>query len=67
MVDVIMWTLMGIAIYLAIGYIFVYLTGAYEDEFWVKLKVMLLWPILEIILIICYIVFTFIGRSSIKK
>ena len=65
--DYIMWLFIGIFIYLAIGYIFIYLTGAYEDGFWEGLKIMLLWPILVIIFCICYIVFTFIGRSSIKN
>lgn len=65
--DYIMWVLIGIFIYLVIGYIFVLLSGAYEDRFRDKLKIMLLWPILEIILIICYIVFAFVGRSSIKN
>jgi hypothetical protein len=57
MVDVIMWTLMGIAIYLAIGYIFVYLTCAYEDEFWLQVVCMLIWPILAIAFVICIIYF----------
>ena len=65
--DYIMWLLIEIFIYLAIGYIFIYLTGAYEDGFWEQFKVGLLWPILVIIFGICFIVFTFIGRSSIKK
>ena len=62
-----MWLLLGIFIYLAIGYIFVLWTEAYEDRFWDQVKVMLFWPMLWIILIICCIVFTFIGRSNIKK
>ena len=53
-----MWLLIGIFIYLAIGYIFIYLTGAYDDGFWVKIKVMLLWPILVIIFAICCIYFS---------
>jgi hypothetical protein len=65
--DYIMWLLIEIFIYLAIGYIFIYLTGAYEDGFWEEFKIMFLWPILVIILGICCIVFTFIGRSSIKS
>lgn len=65
--DYIMWLLIGIALYLAIGYIFVCLANANEDEFWAQVKVMLLWPILWIMLAVCYIVFTFIGRSSIKN
>ena len=39
--DYIMWLLLGIFIYLAIGYIFVCLSGANEDEFWEQVKVML--------------------------
>ena len=65
--DYIMWLLLGIFIYLAIGYIFVCLSGANEDEFWEQVKVMLFWPILWLMLVVCYIVFMFIGRSNIKK
>lgn len=65
--DYIMWLLLGIFIYLAIGYIFVCLSGANEDEFWEQVKVMLFWPILWLMLAVCYIVFMFIGRSNIKK
>ena len=65
--DYIMWLLTGIFIYLAIGYIFVCLSGANEDEFWEQVKVMLFWPILWLMLAVCYIVFMFIGRSNIKK
>lgn len=57
MEDVIMWTLTGIALYLAIGYIFVYLTGTYDEGFWEQVAVMLLWPILVIIFVICCIYF----------
>lgn len=67
MVDFIMWTLIGIFIYLAIGYIFVCLADANEDGFWEQVKVILFWPMLWIILAVCYIVFIFIGRSNIKK
>ena len=55
--DYIMWLLIGIFIYLAIGYIFICLTGAYEDGFWAELKVMVFWPILVIIFCICCIYF----------
>ena len=57
MVDYIMWLIIGIFIYLAIGYIFVYLTGAYEDGFWQQVACMLLWPILAIAFVICCIYF----------
>jgi hypothetical protein len=57
MVDVIMWTLMGIAIYLAIGYIFVLCAEAYEDGFWLQVVCMLIWPILAITFVICIIYF----------
>lgn len=63
-----MWLLLGIFIYLAIGYIFVCLSGANEDEFWDQIKVMLFWPILWLMLVICYIVFAYIEiRNCIKK
>lgn len=66
--DVIMWTLIGIALYLAIGYIFVCSMYVYEEGFWEQIKVMLFWPILVILVGICCIVFIFIGISSrIKK
>ena len=52
-----MWLLIGVFIYLAIGYIFIYLTGAYEDRFWGQFKVILLWPILAIAFVICCIYF----------
>lgn len=65
--DAILWTLIVIFIYLAIGYIFVCLADANEDGFWEQVKVILFWPILWIMLAVCYIVFLFIGRSNIKK
>lgn len=65
--DAILWTLIVIFIYLAIGYIFVCLADANEDGFWEQVKVILFWPILWIMLAVCYIVFIFIGRSNIKK
>lgn len=55
--DYIMWLLIGILIYSAIGETFIYLTGAYEDEFWLQVICMLLWPILVIIFVICCIYF----------
>lgn len=63
----IMWLLIGIFTYLAIGYIFVCLADANDDVFWDQVKVILFWPILWIMLAICYIVFIFIGRSNIKR
>ena len=66
--DYIMWLILGIFIYFAIGYIFVCLSGANEDKFWDQIKVMLFWPILWITLIVCYIVFAYIEmRNHIKK
>ena len=55
--DFIMWLLVGIFIYLAIGVIFIYLTGAYEGGFWEQVSAMLLWPVLVIIFSICCIYF----------
>lgn len=66
--DYILWLLLGIFIYLAIGYIFVCLADANEDKFWEQVKVMLFWPMLWIILIICCVVFAYIEmRNHIKK
>lgn len=66
--DAIMWTLIGIALYLAIGYIFVCLADANEDVFLDQIKVMLFWPTICITLVACCIVFTFISiRNRIKK
>lgn len=63
-----MWLLLGIFVYLAIGYIFVCLSGANEDKFWEQIKVMLFWPILVIIFGICCIVFGYIEiRNRVKK
>lgn len=68
MVDYIMWSLIGIFIYLAIGYIFVCLMDVYEEGIWEQIKVMLFWPLLCIILIVFYIAFIFIKiNSCIKK
>ena len=52
-----MWLLLGIFIYLAIGYIFVLWAEAYEDGFWLQVVLMLLWPILAIAFAICFIYF----------
>jgi hypothetical protein len=57
MVDYIMWSLIGIFIYLAIGYIFVLWAEAYEDGFWLQVVCMLIWPILAIAFVICIIYF----------
>lgn len=55
--DCIMWTLIGIFIYLVIGYIFVLYFEAYEDGFWVELRTMLFWLPLVMIFAICCIYF----------
>lgn len=62
-----MWLLLGIYVYLTIGYISVCLADALEDRFCDQVKIILFWPILWIALVVCFIVFTFIGRSNIKK
>lgn len=63
-----MWTIIGIALYLTIGYIFVCSMYVYEEGFWEQIKVMLFWPILLILFSICCIVFIFIEiRNRIKK
>lgn len=55
--DCIMWTLIGIFIYLAIGYMFVLYFEAYEDGFWVEVRTMLFWFPLILIFVICVIYF----------
>lgn len=66
--DYIMWLLLGIFIYLAIGYIFVLLIDMYEEGIWEQVKVMLFWPMLCILLVVFYIAFAYIGiRNRIKK
>ena len=68
MADYIIWTLLGITIYLEIGYIFVLLINMYEESIWEQIKVMLFWPFLCIILIIFFIALIFINIYSwIKK
>lgn len=63
-----MWLLLGIVIYLAIGYVFVCSMYVYEEGFWEQVKVMLFWPILVILVGICCIVFGYIEiRNRIKK
>lgn len=63
-----MWLILGIFTYLAIGYIFVWLIYVYEEGIWEQIKVILFWPMLWIMLIVCYIVFIFIEiRNRIKK
>ena len=66
--DYIMWLILGIFIYLAIGYAFVWLIYVHEEGIWEQIKVMLFWPTICITLVACCIVFTFIGiRNRIKK
>ena len=55
--DYIMWLLVGILIYLVIGYIFVLWAEAYEDGFWVEIRTMLFWLPLVLIFAICCIYF----------
>ena len=55
--DVIMWTLVCIFIYLAISLIFVLWTEAYEEGFWVVIRTMLFWFPLTLIFVICCIYF----------
>lgn len=55
--DCIMWTLIGIFIYLAIGYMFVVYFESYEDGFWVELRTMLFWFPLIVIFVIVIIYF----------
>ena len=55
--NIIMWVLVGIFIYLAIGYIFICLMDMYECGFWEQVSIMLLWPILVIVFGICCIYF----------
>ena len=55
--DAIMWTLTGIFIYLAIGYIFVLYFEAYEHGFWVEIRTMLFWFPLIVIFVVCLIYF----------
>ena len=55
--DAIMWTLIGIFIYLVIGYIFVLWFEAYEDGVWVEIRTMLFWFPLVLIFVICCIYF----------
>lgn len=49
--------IIGIFIYLAIGYIFVLWAEAYEDGFWLQVTCMLIWSILAIAFAICFIYF----------
>ena len=55
--DYIIWLLIGIILYLAIGYTFVCLMDMYENGFWEQVSVMLLWSILVILFCICCIYF----------
>lgn len=52
-----MWLVIGVFLYLAIGYIFVLLMDMYEEGFWEQVALMLLWPMLVIIFCICCIYF----------
>lgn len=63
-----MWLLLGIFIYLAIGYLFVWLIYVYEEGIWEQIKVMIFWPILCILFVVCCIVFAYIEiRNHIKR
>ena len=55
--DCIMWTLTGIFIYLAIGYMFVLYFEACEYGFWVEVRTMLFWFPLIVIFAIFFIYF----------
>lgn len=57
--NTIIWVLVGIFLYLAIGYIFVCLMEMYENGFWEQVALMLLWPMLVIIFCIWFIYFGF--------
>lgn len=62
--DCIMWTLTGIFIYLAIGYMFVLYFEAYEDGFWVEIRTMLFWfPFI----LICAIVIIYFGWKELYE
>mgnify|MGYP003302225206 CR=1 FL=1 len=56
-----------IAVYILIGIIFVLLTEADEESFWCSTAVVICWPILLIILSVCFVVFSFIEISKIVK
>lgn len=57
----------GIFVYLTIGYIFVHAIEMYEEGIWEQVKVMLFWPLLYIILVIFYIALIFIKISGLIK
>ena len=66
--DYTLWLLIGIFIYLAIGYMFVWLIYVYEEGIWEQIKVMIFWPTICIAFIVCCIVFVYIEiRNRIKK
>ena len=67
--DAIMWTLTGIFIYLAIGYIFVLYFEAYEHGFWVEIRTMLFWfPLIVIFaIVIIYFGWKELYRKYFKK
>lgn len=52
-----MWTLIGIVLYLVIGYMFVLYFEAHEDGFWVEVRTMLFWFPFIVIVAICVIYF----------
>ena len=58
MVGATMWTIIGILLYLYVGYIFVLLMDMYEHGFWEQVAIMLLWPVLVILFCICCIFFS---------
>ena len=64
-----MWTLTGIFIYLAIGYIFVLWFEAYEDGVWVEIRTMLFWfPFIVIVaIVIIYFGWKELYRKYFKK
>ena len=57
-----------IAVYILIGLVFVLLTEADEESAWCSTAVVICWPILLIILSVCFVVFSFIEiRKVVKK
>lgn len=63
-----MFWIFFIAVYILIGLVFVLLTEAYEESVWCSTAVVICWPILLIILSVCFVVFSFIEiRKVVKK
>jgi hypothetical protein len=56
-----------IAVYILIGIIFVFLTEADEESVWCSTAVVICWPILLIILSVCFVVFSFIELKKVVK